>query len=130
MTKPMKRPRVRTAPALTGAAHATTGGDRKLTMQFTGGVVKHLGLSMYRGAVPVIAELIANTWDADATRVRINIPFGRHLEEGDEIRVKDNGRGMTWEECQEHYLVVGRDRRSVKDRSDGGRAVMGRKGIG
>lgn len=99
-------------------------------MQFAGGVVKHLGLSMYRGAVPVIGELIANTWDADATEVHVTIPFGKHLEEDDELRVKDNGRGMTWEECQEHYLVVGRDRRTVSDRSDGGRAVMGRKGIG
>lgn len=113
-------------------APATTTPERSLTMEFAGGVVKHLGLSMYRGAVPALAELIANAWDADASEVQITMPLGKHLEEGDEIRVKDTGRGMTWTECQEHYLVVGRDRRAgpLADRSQNGRAVMGRKGIG
>ena len=46
-----------------------------LTMKYAGGFVQHLGLSMYGGAVPAIAELIANAWDADATRVDIEFPF-------------------------------------------------------
>lgn len=100
-------------------------------MQYAGGLVKHLGLSMYRGAVPAIAELIANAWDADASHVDVTIPFGVGLTDG-EIRVADDGRGMTWEECQDHYLVVGRDRRKAEqtDRTAGNRPVMGRKGLG
>ena len=100
-------------------------------MQYAGGVVKHLGLSMYRGAVPVLAELIANAWDADAARVDVSIPLDLPLD-GAEIVVTDNGRGMTWSECDTQYLVVGRDRRAAsgRGRTDSGRLVMGRKGLG
>jgi hypothetical protein len=86
---------------------------------------------MYRGAVPAIAELIANAWDADSSRVEVTIPFGVGLA-GHEIRVSDNGRGMSWDDAQEQYLVVGRDRRRAEgtDRSPGGRPLMGRKGLG
>jgi hypothetical protein len=116
-----------TSPAVSAP---TPGAPRKLVMQYAGGVVKHLGLAMYRGAVPSIAELIANSWDADATRVEVTIPFGVSLDD-QEIRVKDNGRGMTWEECLLHYLVVGRDRREQEgDHTKSGRPVMGRKGLG
>jgi DNA gyrase/topoisomerase IV subunit B len=68
-------------------------------MQYAGGIVKHLGLSMYRGAVPALAELISNAWDADATEVQLSIPFGIGLRD-QEIRVADNGRGMTWDDCE------------------------------
>lgn len=116
---------------MTAADGTSTAPRRELTMEYAGGLVRHLGLSMYRGAVPAIAELIANAWDADATRVEVDIPFGTGLVDR-EIRVSDNGRGMTWEECQHHYLVVGRDRRQANrtDRTPGDRAVMGRKGLG
>src|SRR5947207_15081691 len=87
--------------------------QRRLQMQYAGGIVKHLGLSMYRGAVPAIAELIANSWDADASEVRLSIPFGVGLRD-QEISVVDNGRGMTWDDCQNAYLVVGRDRRKAE----------------
>ncbi len=54
-------------------------GNRRLRMQYAGGLVKHLGLSMYRGAVPALAELIANAWDADADSVKLTIPFDTGL---------------------------------------------------
>jgi RecB family endonuclease NucS len=104
--------------------------ERKLRMEYAGGLVKHLGLSMYRGPVPALAELIANSWDADARRVRLSVPLDETLTD-QEIRVADDGRGMTFEECQQHYLVVGRDRRADQgERTDGNRVVMGHKGLG
>lgn len=108
-----------------------TAAARKLRMQYAGGVVKHLGLSMYRGAVPVLAELISNSWDADATRVDVTVPFDQPFT-GKTIVVSDNGHGMGWGDVQDGYLVVGRDRRKAtgKDRSPNGRMVMGRKGLG
>ena len=110
--------------------------ERQLTMRFAGRLVKHLGLQMYSGAVPAIAELIANAWDAMAKNVYINIPFVKSLEHTDKIIVKDDGSGMSFEECDNHYLVVGRDRRS--DEGDYSkefgevkpRKLMARKGIG
>src|SRR5438105_845805 len=103
---------------------------RRLTMRYAGGLVRHLGLSMYRGAVPALAELVSNAWDADATIVDIEIPFGVGLKD-QRIRVVDDGRGMTWDEVQKAYLVVGRDRRKTDgDKTPSGRLVMGRKGLG
>jgi HSP90 family molecular chaperone len=104
--------------------------SRRLQMEYAGGLVKHLGLSMYRGAVPAIAELISNSWDADATKVAVSIPFSVGLKD-QEIKVADDGRGMTWDEVASAYLVVGRDRRKAEgEKTPRGRPVMGRKGLG
>jgi len=104
-------------------------------MRVAGGLVKLLGLQMYSGAVPAIAELISNAWDAVSTKVRVTIPLGRPLTSGDEIIVSDDGHGMSFDECNDLYLVVGRDRRSEEgdvSRKYKGRVrrLMSRKGIG
>jgi len=105
-------------------------------MSFAGGLIKHLGLQMYSGPVPAIAELIANAWDAMATNVKVSLPFNRPLKKNDEIIVEDDGHGMTYEECDEKYLVVGRDRRKQEGnlsqvyKSIRRRKLMSRKGIG
>ena len=46
--------------------------------------------------------------------------------------VRDNGVGMTFADCQDFYLKVGRNRRMDEetDESSKGRPVLGRKGIG
>lgn len=100
-------------------------------MEFDIGTVKHLGLHMYSTLPPVIGELVANAWDADATRVEISIPEGALTDES-EIVVSDRGTGMSDDQVRNAYLIVGRDRREAeaKDESGGGRRVMGRKGIG
>lgn len=105
---------------------------RELTMRFAGRLVKHLGLQMYSGAVPAIAELVANAWDAEASRVDITIPFGEALSPKSVITVVDNGHGMAFEECQEEYLVVGRDRRQAEGNKSKNkvRLLMAHKGIG
>ncbi len=106
-----------------------------LIMKVAGGLIKHLGLQMYSGPVPSIAELVANAWDAMASKVEIKIPVGRKIKTSDEIFVEDNGHGMSYEEVNELYLFVGRDRRVEGDVTKGykkikPRKVLGRKGIG
>ena len=78
-----------------------------------------------------MAELISNAWDADAHNVWIKIPFGQSWTTDGEIEVLDDGHGMTWEQAQSQYLIVGRKRR-LQDggQTQGGRPVHGRKGIG
>ncbi|MBW1731386.1 MAG: ATP-binding protein [Deltaproteobacteria bacterium] len=107
--------------------------ERKLTMRFAGGLIKHLGLQMYSGAVPAIAELIANAWDAEAENVHINIPLDKPLTTNSVVEVSDDGHGMSFEDCDEKYLVLGRDRRKEEGQYSCGtkkRPVMARKGIG
>lgn len=105
-------------------------------MTVAGQLFKHLGLQMYSGAVPAISELISNAYDAMARNVWITIPTGRPIQQTDKIVVKDDGHGMSFEECNSLYLLVGRDRRSSQNgwtRTYNGvspRKVQGRKGIG
>ena len=109
---------------------------RKYEMKFAGQLIKHLGLQMYGGAVPAIAELISNSWDAMARNIWVELPVDRPLEESDTITVRDDGRGMSYQVCNNAYLYVGRERRRV----DGDwteeynglepRRLQGRKGIG
>ena len=104
--------------------------DDKLYLRFHGRVIDSLGIQMYQSPVAAVAELIANAWDADATSVSVALPTS--IDPKASIVVKDDGLGMTFEDCQKKYLQVGRNRR-VADKSDKsllGRPLLGRKGIG
>ncbi|MGW4354059.1 ATP-binding protein [Nocardia sp. NPDC004582] len=115
--------------------------DRKYTMRISRLAIDKLGIRLYDRVSAVLAELIANSYDADATEVEVVLPWGAMLagtiraadEPAYEIVVSDNGHGMTAAEVNEHYLLVGSDRR-VRTGSDLSRErrrpVMGRKGIG
>ncbi|MXZ48965.1 MAG: hypothetical protein F4Z13_06960 [Candidatus Dadabacteria bacterium] len=109
---------------------------RKYTMTVAGQLFNHLGLQMYSGAVPAISEFISNAYDAMARNVWVTIPTGRPIESDDQIIVKDDGQGMSYEECNLFYLLVGRNRRSTQNewtKEYNGlspRKVQGRKGIG
>ena len=101
-------------------------------MKFDVGTIKHLGLQMYSTLPPVIGELVANAWDANATKVEITIPDTQIDEQTSEIIVKDDGDGMSDEDVRGKYLIIGRDRREQEqsDETQHGRKIMGRKGIG
>lgn len=100
--------------------------NKKLKLVIQPKVIDHLGIKMYQKPVDVISEFIANSWDADAEDVNIDI-------QDDSILVTDDGIGMTFQECQNFYLTVGRNRREDNDSdlsSEKERPVLGRKGIG
>jgi hypothetical protein len=103
--------------------------------------IDKLGIKLYDRVSSVLAELIANSYDADATTVEVSLPWGVTLagtvraaeEPAYQIVVADNGHGMTAAEINAHYLMVGSDRRlrTGTDLSrELNRPVMGRKGIG
>ena len=103
-------------------------------MDFDIYTIKHLGLQMYSTLPPVIGELVANAWDANAKRVEIRIPQGSIDERTSEITIVDDGIGMSDGDIRRKYLIIGRDRRE-DERADATppplrRRVMGRKGIG
>lgn len=103
--------------------------ERILKVKFAGRLIDLLGHQMYGGAVPAVAELVANSWDADATKVEITIPE-EITATGAEIIVRDYGTGMTFTELNDYYLHIGYERRERGETSSGGRKIMGRKGIG
>ncbi len=103
--------------------------SRNLKIKFAGRLIDLLGQQMYGGAVPAVAELVANAWDADAEKVEIIIPSDVRAF-GAEIKVQDFGEGMTFEELNKYYLHIGYERRKRGEKTKKGRKVMGRKGIG
>jgi hypothetical protein len=101
----------------------------KLQLRFHGRIIDALGIQMYQSPVAAIAELIANAWDADAPSVSVTLP--RDTSSSAFFEIVDTGDGMTFEECQNFYLSVGRNRRDDGHAvSKSGRPVLGRKGIG
>ncbi len=105
--------------------------DRPLAMKVDLTIVEHLGLNMYTTLPPVVSEMVANAWDADAKVVDVTLPSGS-ITDGSELVVKDDGIGMCYEDVMNRYLVIGRNRRKEEksDTSPSGRPVMGHKGIG
>lgn len=94
-------------------------------MTITLNVLNNLGINLYSNVPAVLAEVVANSWDADATKVIIEIKSGK-------IIITDNGDGMTRDDINEKYLMVGYERREGKENelTNRERSVMGRKGIG
>ena len=90
-------------------------------------VLNHLGLNLYSNVPAVLAEAVANSWDADARHVSITIDH-----DGNRIELNDDGTGMDERDINDKYLTVGYERR-LNDGSQTAelrRPVMGRKGIG
>ena len=100
----------------------------KYEMTISLNVLNHLGLSLYSNTPAVLAEVIANAWDADATAVQVAFD---QLE--NTITVTDNGVGMDQDDINTKYLYVGYQKRDPTKgvlRTRSGRLPMGRKGIG
>ncbi len=102
-----------------------------LEMEIQLSVVEDLGIKLYGYLPPVISEMVANAWDADATKVDVALP-DEDSNQDFKIVVSDDGHGMLYEEIGEKYILVGRKRRDEAggERTPGGRRPMGRKGIG
>ncbi|PQZ10933.1 hypothetical protein C5960_00660 [Cronobacter sakazakii] len=103
--------------------------ENSLFLNFHGRIIDHLGIQMYQSPTAAIAEMVSNSWDADATEVKITLPTHEEFS----ITIQDNGIGMTLDECQNKFLTVGYDKRKNNAKTlsrDLERPLMGRKGIG
>ena len=89
-------------------------------------ILELLGPSLYTNIYYVLAELIANAYDADAHNVYI-------IDNNDNITVEDDGKGMSYANGDiQKYLNVAAVSRSSKEESYTplNRKKMGRKGVG
>ena len=105
--------------------------NNRLEMRFDPHVIEHLGVRMYSTLPPVLSELIANAYDADAKNVLVELhDKGKH-KDNKKIIVKDDGIGMSFEDIQDKFLRIGRNRRKDGDeRTPGNRKPIGKKGLG
>ena len=90
-------------------------------------ILELLGPNLYTNIYYVLAELIANAYDADAKNVYI-------ISNRDNIRIEDDGHGMSYENGDiNNYLNVAAVSRTSEDDAftrSGDRRKMGRKGVG
>src|SRR5690349_3823959 len=106
-------------------------GPRTFNITVLGRTLEHLGVQMYKRRDAALAELVANAWDAGATNVSINLPAeGAYNRNTDAIIVSDDGAGMSDNDLESEYLVIGRNRRAEGQPEVLDRKPMGRKGIG
>ena len=88
--------------------------------------IELLGRKQIRDSVTALAELMKNSYDADADWVRAYFNSDR-----DNIILIDNGIGMSQVDIEEKWLVLGTPSKNTKKRvSAKGRPYMGAKGIG
>ena len=90
-------------------------------------ILELLGPNLYTNIYYVLAELIANAYDADARNVYI-------ISNKDDIRIEDDGHGMSYDNGDiKKFLNVAGVSRTNEDESfsrSGERRKMGRKGVG
>lgn len=94
---------------------------------------QYTGRALLTDPVSAIVELVANAWDAGASKVMIDWP----VVAGQSLRVADNGEGMTEEEFAHRWLTLSYNRLKEQGEftgvsgSDGRRRrVFGQNGIG
>ena len=136
--------------AAINAAKPTTVG-----MKIQTGMLESMGINMYTSIGKSLVEFVANSFDAEASKVELLIPFeeidtartiirNQAIKDGKtevytplpasiEIIIEDDGHGMTVDELENKFLKINRNRRKEtgSNKSENGkRSVMGRKGLG
>jgi len=100
-------------------------------MRFDPQTIKHLGVRMYSRLAPALAEIISNAYDADANNVTIVLTEENGIPK--EIRIEDDGTGISHDEINSKFLVIGRNRRDYegdKPSKKYNRLPTGKKGLG
>lgn len=147
----------------TSAHHGVEDPTRRIDsfrFDIASGMLESLGLNMYTSIGKSLSEFVANAHDAEASNVRITIPYDQISAERTALReaaksevalghrekftvlsdplpdtvsivIEDDGHGMSPEGIQAKFLIINRNRRAATSKSENGlRDVMGRKGLG
>ena len=101
---------------------------------FERGFIERTYTSIVTDMSIAFSELIANSWDAGATKVEITLP----AHQGMEIIIEDNGTGLTEKEFLDRWMVISYNRVAhqgefidyVSDDGKKKRLAYGRNGIG
>ena len=90
--------------------------------------IGQLGRELVTDFVTALVELVKNSYDADAGSVQIivdraNTPYSK-------IIITDTGSGMTQEEFEKKWMVIGTSNKVSEPYTPNGRKRTGKKGIG
>lgn len=92
-------------------------------------LIKTIGQDLIKDVYAAIVELVKNSYDADSPDVIVKFHFHENKNRLSVI-VEDHGHGMSIDTVINKWLVPATDDKLNRKRSDKGRALQGRKGIG
>src|SRR5258706_2271914 len=101
-----------------------------IAIKVTAGILLHIGAGIYNSVAGAIKELVSNSFDADAEAVIISTNYPHF----DEIKVSDNGIGMSSSRLRQAMQTIGSSLKGVA--SEGrisemfSRPIIGHLGIG
>ena len=94
-------------------------------------LLSELGEKLVETVHVALVELIKNSNDADAKLVTVSIIPSKKSGEGPEIRISDDGVGMTFEEVKMYWMRIATTNKLANNKSKiYGRDKTGAKGIG
>lgn len=88
-------------------------------------LLRELGERLVGKPYVALAELVKNSYDADATEVTI-----KFAPNEDRIEIIDNGHGMTFDEFKNFWMRIGTTHKREKLSRNLGRLMTGSKGVG
>lgn len=102
-----------------------------LRFRFSGKIARLLGRESVSSDVAALFELVKNGYDADASKVTIDFQnFSVNGGKDARIIVTDDGDGMTLNDIENNWMVIGTESKEKHPRTRKGRTVVGNKGIG
>ena len=91
-------------------------------------MLARLGSEQLKDEITAVIELVKNAYDADATTVRVEL---RDTDDGQSLRIQDNGTGMTEEDLHSKWAFLATENKLQEDRSPQFRRKrLGQKGVG
>lgn len=101
----------------------------RLTFRPRARIIRTIGDRLISGPEAAVIELVKNSYDADASTVRITFLPSLDYKAG-HIVFEDDGHGMTLFDIQEKWMEPATSDKKQRKISPGGRALLGSKGIG
>jgi hypothetical protein len=104
--------------------------DTALELRFRTGaaMATRLGSQQLKDEITAVLELVKNAYDADATWATVQILDG---EEGQMVRIQDNGSGMSLDDLQSKWAWLATENKLREERSpEFRRRRLGQKGVG
>lgn len=101
---------------------------KKARLRFSTEIVRRLGEELNPSLDKGVIELVKNAYDADANECRVELKNAE--SPGGSVVVTDDGNGMTLDEIENGWLVLGKSTKSAKVKTIKGRIPAGSKGLG
>lgn len=87
-----------------------------------------IGRNLISNPIVAVSELVKNAYDADATV--IDVTFLNLISGVSQLIIEDDGEGMSLDDIQNKWMVVGTDNKVITPYTKLGRRKLGEKGIG